>query len=76
MDLAEALDSISREILWAVLYESGIPWITTGQLKIGLAATRLCLKYKGPWGNTFKITTGYFRDAPLSQRYLSYTSRL
>ena len=42
LDLSEAFDSITRNILWAILYEKELPWNLIKQIRSGHQGNILC----------------------------------
>ena len=66
LDLSKAFDSINRNILWAILYEKGVPWELIKQIRSGHKGNKLCPKYKGVLGPQMYNNKGVFQGSPIS----------
>ena len=53
-------DSIKRNAIWAILYQQGLPWKLSQQLKMGHKGTKLRAKHDGTIGKDIR-NKGVFR---------------
>ena len=70
IDLSKAFDSVHREILWAILYEKGVPWEMIKRIKMGHKENRLCPKYKGNKVTYIYNNKGVSQGIPISAMLL------
>ena len=71
IDLSKAFGSVNRDILRTILYEKGIPWDFTKQIRSGHIGNKLYPKYKGIIGaQIYIIIKACSKEAPLAQCYL------
>ena len=76
-DLSKAFDTINREILWAVLYEQGLPINLIRIIKLGNKGTCLRAKNNGKVGNKTENNKGVFQGSPLSAfLFIIYDERM
>ena len=65
-DLAKAFDSIDRDVMWTILYESGLPENLIKIIQIGHNGIKLCAKNNGKIGSKVNNNKGVFQGSPLS----------
>ena len=77
IDLSKAFGSTNRNILWAILYEKGVPWDLIKQIRSGHLGNKLYPKYKGTVGAQVYNDKWVFQGSPISAiLFIIYFDRL
>ena len=66
LDLSKAFDTINRDLLWAILYERGLPSNLIKIIRMGHQGTKLRPKNNGIIGEKVINNKGVFQGSPLS----------
>ena len=66
IDLSKAFGAIGGNLLWAILYEKGIPCESIRLIRMGHTNNQLRPKYKGALGTCTRKNRGVFQRSPLS----------